>query len=1066
MWPSTMFRSICALIALGIAAFCAAPPCAHAAVVLMVTDQSSSLTSEESARKAQFEAWGHTVNTIWDADSQANFDTALSAAEVAYVPFPCQAGELGYKLREAEIGVVFEKTDLDIVFGFSNSVGTGQFTNAIVITDDSHQVTSGLSTGSLAIYSSSNWVGRMQGSIASGVNPLATVSGSVCLATAEKDAALINSHNGSNLASGRRVRLPFGGNAFNWSSITADGLTLVQNAIDWSASSGGVDAAVYSASNPGELDDIDWNSTPLLTFTDLQINYPSTNGELLPGAPNNHFGVRFTGEVFIPSDGTWTFYTNSDDGSKLFINGSEVVDNDGLHGMRERDGTISLTTGWHAIQVDVFERGGGVGIIASWEGPGVSKEVIPQGSLRGGDAINLSPVAHWALDDNSGSTATDSSQTANDGTLNNSPTWTSDGVYSGALQFDGSNDYVEVPHDDAYLADNGTVTFWFKANDLNGRQGLFSKDSSGFDTGGHLTIYLDGSRLRVRQQSSSQSSEIESDTLVPEVWYFVVYQFGEDGQRLVINKQEEDTDTSFTSGLGSTSGGTGNFEPIGIGVNTWSSGNLTLSSLRDYFDGSMDEVRFYSRRITDEEIAALYGLRGQWLFNDGSGSVAADNSGNGNDGALQGDAAFVTSCNGSPAIGLDGTGDYVEVPDSASMRFSGDATLTGWFKLDSNFDSSTPTAFLADKFLNGRSNMHLALAGSDYNRSYVPKGALVFKLENRGAGYNWTTTESWKGGIWTHLAVVYEENDRRNMRVYIDGTLDTSTSRRGGGSREGYDFAAQFRIGGLRNERVQNRTFPGEMYDWRLYSRALDEAEIRELAGKILHWKFDETSGLTATDSTGNGYDGDVQAAADWVNGQVDGAIELHGDNGSLRGIVQNVPVAGALNGLDEFTVSVWVNSDELDVDRGIFCGEQPQGSDDILALRYDEQGANTRNDSLLKAALRTTDGHQQIETDSNTQSTGWQHLVLVWTSGQDLQLYIDGSLANVDYRGAALGGTVSGITDLRVGIGVKNQNWNGLIDDFRVYRRALCPSEIAALSDQTPGTGLRIIRWVEVANP
>ena len=55
----------------------------------------------------------------------------------------------------------------------------------------------------------------------------------------------------------------------------------------------------------------------------------------------------------------------------------DVVNNDGLHGMVERSGTIALEAGWHAIRVEFFERGGGAGLIVLAGGPGTAYDVIP-----------------------------------------------------------------------------------------------------------------------------------------------------------------------------------------------------------------------------------------------------------------------------------------------------------------------------------------------------------------------------------------------------------------------------------------------------------------------------------------------------------------------------------------------------------------------------------------------------------------------------------------------------------------------------------------------------------------
>src|SRR5690606_36395817 len=64
---------------------------------------------------------------------------------------------------------------------------------------------------------------------------------------------------------------------------------------------------------------------------------------------NDNFAVVFEAKIDITTAGNYTFYTNSDDGSKLYINNKEVVNNDGLHGNIEKSGNISLNVGLHNI---------------------------------------------------------------------------------------------------------------------------------------------------------------------------------------------------------------------------------------------------------------------------------------------------------------------------------------------------------------------------------------------------------------------------------------------------------------------------------------------------------------------------------------------------------------------------------------------------------------------------------------------------------------------------------------------------------------------------------------------
>ena len=214
-------------------------------------------------------------------------------------------------------------------------------------------------------------------------------------------------------------------------------------------------------------------------------------------------------------------------------------------------------------------------------------------------------VGHWKLDENSGTTAADSSDNSNNGTLTNmaGDEWTS-GTVDGALDFDGYNDYIAVPHADEFLADNGTVALWFNGDNVSSTDGLLSKDSSDYDTGGHLTIRINSSQVQVRLQSTSNSYSISSGTLQDDTWYHVALSWGSAGMKLYMNGTEVDTD-AYTGGLGTSSGGIGNYEPMALGACNWGSDNLVMTPIQDFFDGTIDDVRFYSRALSDAEIATL-----------------------------------------------------------------------------------------------------------------------------------------------------------------------------------------------------------------------------------------------------------------------------------------------------------------------------------------------------------------------------------------------------------------------------------------------------------------------------
>jgi hypothetical protein len=96
---------------------------------------------------------------------------------------------------------------------------------------------------------------------------------------------------------------------------------------------------------------------------------------------NDNFGFRFSGKINIAAAGDYTFYTTSDDGSQLFIDGALLVDNDGLHGAAEQSGVVTLAAGLHDIAVTMFELGGGESLLVEYEGPGIARQEIPDDVL-------------------------------------------------------------------------------------------------------------------------------------------------------------------------------------------------------------------------------------------------------------------------------------------------------------------------------------------------------------------------------------------------------------------------------------------------------------------------------------------------------------------------------------------------------------------------------------------------------------------------------------------------------------------------------------------------------------
>ena len=123
-----------------------------------------------------------------------------------------------------------------------------------------------------------------------------------------------------------------------------------------------------------------------VTTDDLDITKPLFSGTAdlisVKNAPREtYYGYRYNGYINIPKDGIYEFFLVSNDGSKLYIDGMELIENDANHGAIEEPGKVALKSGLHKILVKYFQCGGGKALKVSWAGPGIAKEEIPDSVL-------------------------------------------------------------------------------------------------------------------------------------------------------------------------------------------------------------------------------------------------------------------------------------------------------------------------------------------------------------------------------------------------------------------------------------------------------------------------------------------------------------------------------------------------------------------------------------------------------------------------------------------------------------------------------------------------------------
>ncbi len=198
-------------------------------------------------------------------------------------------------------------------------------------------------------------------------------------------------------------------------------------------------------------------------------------------------------------------------------------------------------------------------------------------------------VGWWRLDENTGTTAYDSSGNGNDGTLQGNPQWVG-GVTGSALEFDGDGDYVDFGNDAIFdITEEVTLAVWVNANDiLNGENNFWlGKGDNTYaikhQTGNYLEFFIyDGA-----WHSTNYTTNIDS---LNGDWHHMAGTF--DGSELKFYLDGEVVANLVYSGT------------IGTAVNNVTIGENSQATGR-YFDGMLDDPRIYNEALSQEDIEAI-----------------------------------------------------------------------------------------------------------------------------------------------------------------------------------------------------------------------------------------------------------------------------------------------------------------------------------------------------------------------------------------------------------------------------------------------------------------------------
>ena len=321
----------------------------------------------------------------------------------------------------------------------------------------------------------------------------------------------------------------------------------------------------------------------------------------------------------------------------------------------------------------------------------------------------------------------------------------------------------------------------------------------------------------------------------------------------------------------------------------------------DYFAATAQYVRISVVGLPSGAAASIYDFKvfgdtgdtitmARLPFDETSGTSAIDTTGNGWNGTLVGGASRVAGKSGN-AVDLSGTNQYVALP-SGVVSSNDTITVAAWVNLDtvSNwtriFDFGSGTA--TNMFLTPKNGAN---------------GKIRFGIKNNGSAEQIIDGQAaLPTGGWHHVAVTL---NGPTGTLYVDGvqvginnamTLKPSTM---GATSQNWIGRSQY----------ADPYLDGRVDDFRIYNLALTTSEVTHVMNgqsvlPVAELPFNETSGTTANDVSGKGWNGTLTGGATWVAGNKGNAVDLSGTNQYVA-----LPT-GAVPGTDAITIASWVYLD------------------------------------------------------------------------------------------------------------------------------------------------------------
>ncbi|MDR4507113.1 MAG: LamG domain-containing protein [Candidatus Brocadiaceae bacterium] len=655
--------------------------------------------------------------------------------------------------------------------------------------------------------------------------------------------------------------------------------------------------------------------------------------------------------------------------------------------------------------------------------------------------------AHYKFNEGSGLAATDSSGNGNNGTINGAE-WSA-GQSGAGLEFDGVNDSVDFATN-LGISGELTVSAWVyptvapngdgrviaSTYEWNNTASLRRGWSLGIDNGStdriQFMVYD-----RLGKSASTNIDNFFADNL--NRWTLVTGVFKPSQYaRMYVNGTMVSEETVDVPAAIAYAAGTN----LRIGMRADSS---SLGMWR----GGIDEVRIYDRVLTNKEISDLYippqqagAIQAHYKFNEGSGLAATDSSGNGNNGTING-AEWSAGQSGA-GLDFDGINDSVDF--TTNLGISGELTVSAWVypTVAPNGDGRVIAAtyeWSSTETL--RRGWSLGIDSGSADR-------ILFRVHDSSGKSVSTDIDNFFAdnlNRWTLVTGVFKPS--QYARMYVNGTMV---------SEETVDVPAAIAYAAGINLRIGMRADTSSLGMWRggidevrIYDRALTNKEVSDLytppqqtVNSQAHYKFNEGSGLSARDSSGNGNDGTINGAR-WSAGKSGSGLDFDGINDSVD-FTTNLGINAGL------TVSAWVYPTAAPNENGRVIATTYYWDENDALLRGWTLGTNSGSTDSIYFRLYNSSGTRSTTSFSNFFAENlnkWTLVTGVFKPSQYTRLYVNGVMVAEDTSNIFSSIGYAAGTNLRIGMRADSSTlgmWQGGIDEVQIYDHALTDQEVLEL--------------------